>query len=268
MSRVQPFLKWAGGKRWLVESPQLRLPVTYGRYIEPFLGSGALFFKLQPDRAILSDLNAELIETYRAIQAGSPDVGTLLKKHQHGHSVAYYYEVRASCPRDNAAKAARFIYLNRTCWNGLYRVNRQNEFNVPIGTKTKVEFGSGELEQIARVLMRATLKCGDFEEVVDLACHGDLLFLDPPYTANHNLNGFLKYNERIFSWSDQLRLKDAAIRAAERGAYVAITNANHSSVRSLFCDRFEYAELERTSVLAGKASARRRTTEALFTANF
>lgn len=265
---MDPFLKWAGGKRWLLDSSQLRVPPSYGRYIEPFLGSGALFFRLAPGNALLSDLNAELIETYQAIRDHSDRILFLLEGHQQAHSNDHYYAVRSKAPIGAVERAARFIYLNRTCWNGLYRVNRDGRFNVPIGTKTKVTFEEGHLRKIAGLLGAADIRSGDFEQYVDLARDGDLLFLDPPYTANHNLNGFLKYNEKIFSWSDQVRLRDAALRAVNRGAYVIVTNADHKSVRDLYEKPFSFEEVCRASVLAGKASARKRTTEALFTANF
>lgn len=266
--RLDPFLKWAGGKRWLLDSSQLRIPPSYGRYIEPFLGSGALYFRLAPGDALLSDLNADLIETYQAVRDHTDRILSLLDEHHQAHSSDHYYAVRSATPPGPVERAARFIYLNRTCWNGLYRVNREGRFNVPIGTKTKVAFEGDHLREIASLLGSAEIRSGDFEQYVDLAGDGDLLFLDPPYTANHNLNGFLKYNEKIFSWSDQVRLRDAALRAVGRGAYVIVTNADHESVRELYEKPFSFEEVGRASVLAGKAEARGRTTEALFTANF
>lgn len=266
--RLDPFLKWAGGKRWLVDSSQLRIPTSYGKYIEPFLGSGALYFRLAPGKALLSDLNSALIETYRAVRDQPNKILALLEEHQQAHSSDYYYAIRIASPSGSVERAARFIYLNRTCWNGLYRVNREGKFNVPIGTKTKVAFETSHLLAIANLLASADIGSGDFEQHVDNATEGDLVFLDPPYTANHNMNGFLKYNEKIFSWSDQVRLRDAAVRAANRGAYVIVTNADHHSVRELYAEPFKFEEVGRASVLAGKAVARRRTTEALFTANF
>lgn len=267
-SPPDPFLKWVGGKRWLVASSQLRIPASYKKYIEPFLGSGAMYFRLSPSVALLSDLNPELIETYKAVRAFPNKILLLLEEHQRAHSRVYYYAMRSSRPSTVLGRAARFIYLNRTCWNGLYRVNQKGRFNVPIGTKTKVAFETDHFLEVASLLASADIRSGDFEQYVDRACEGDLLFLDPPYTANHNLNGFLKYNEKIFSWSDQVRLRNAALRAADRGAYVMVTNADHPSVRELYEKPFSFVEVRRASVLAAKAVARKRTTEALFTANF
>src|SRR5258706_9167145 len=136
---ILPFLKWAGGKRWLANSSAFSVPTFEGRYIEPFLGSGSIFFSLQPKRSILSDLNDELISTYGSLRDEYERVLHYLKAHARKHSRPYYYEVRDEFkPQAPASKAARFLYLNRTCWNGLYRVNLKGRFNVPKGTKSKV----------------------------------------------------------------------------------------------------------------------------------
>ncbi len=247
---VVPFLKWAGGKRWLVSlHPQLlRLP--FSRYIEPFLGSGAVFFHLAPAKAILADRNKELIETYQAIKDDWKSVKRELAKHHRNHSKRYYYAVRQSRPRCLHTKAAQFIYLNRTCWNGLYRVNLSGEFNVPIGTKTAVVLDTDDFASVAALLKNADLQASDFESVINLATTGDLLFIDPPYTVKHNLNGFIKYNETLFTWKDQIRLRDSVVAAQERGATVVLTNAYHKSVRQLYKGIGTHHRLDRHSVLA------------------
>ncbi len=130
-----PFLKWAGGKRWLTKTNLNLFPISYNRYIEPFLGSGAVFFNLHPKESVVSDINADLINTYLAIRTDWEKVCDKLKKHEKRHSQEYYYEMRGSNPYSISGRAAKFIYLNRTCWNGLYRVNLKGIFNVPIGTK-------------------------------------------------------------------------------------------------------------------------------------
>lgn len=132
-----PFLKWAGGKRWFVEHTADLIPTFSGRYFEPFLGSGAIFFHLSPKGAVLSDSNTDLIKTYQAIRDDWEAVLFLLELHHRKHCKDYYYSIRSSEPSDKVEAAARFIYLNRTCWNGLYRVNLKGKFNVPIGTKKK-----------------------------------------------------------------------------------------------------------------------------------
>ena len=164
--------------------------------------------------------------------------------------------------RSPVKRAARLIYLNRTCWNGLYRVNRQGEFNVPIGTKTQVLLESDCFSAISDQLRMTEIRHSDFEATIDEASVGDLVFVDPPYTVKHNLNGFLKYNDKIFSWQDQVRLRDAVDRASGRGAYIVVTNANHKSLRDLYAG-FSQAPLARQSVLSGLAKSRGLTEELL-----
>lgn len=135
---MTPFLKWPGGKRWFVACHAHLLPTEYGRYVEPFLGSGAVFFHLQPKRALLSDMNAELIATYKAVKADAADVERLLRAHHRRHTHEHYYAIRDARLRTASTRAARFIYLNRTCFNGIYRVNLDGVFNVPVGTNTAV----------------------------------------------------------------------------------------------------------------------------------
>lgn len=173
---VIPFLKWAGGKRWMIyEHPEL-FPKEYNRYIEPFLGSAAVFFSLKPKKAILSDLNSELIETYCAIRDDYHRIETNLRKHHRNHSESYYYEMRSKRLRVTATRAAQFIYLNRTCWNGLYRVNLDGVFNVPIGTKTNVVLSTDNFQGISNLLKRVRLMNRDFEPIIAKAKEGDLLF--------------------------------------------------------------------------------------------
>jgi len=260
---LAPFLKWAGGKRWFVHARPDLLWFHEERYIEPFMGSGAVYFHLQPSRAQLSDANRDLIATYQAIKSDWRRVHSELSGYADRHSAENYYLARGVRCRDIYSEAARFIYLNRTCWNGLYRVNRKGEFNVPIGTKTNVLLPSDDFERIARLLDSADLYHRDFEVAIDDAMEDDFLFVDPPYTVKHNLNGFLKYNENIFSWDDQVRLRDALIRADARGARVLMTNADHESIRELYDGIFWLEPITRNSVLAGTGGTRGRVTELL-----
>lgn len=260
-----PFLKWAGGKRWLMRSHRDVFDLSgFDRYVEPFVGGGAAFFGLSPKRALLNDANEELIDTYRAIKSDWKTVVRLLARHQKLHDDDYFYEVRAVTPTTVMGRAARFIYLNRTCFNGLYRVNRRGEFNVPRGTKDAVLMDTDNFEEIARRLAKVRLVSGDFEKVVDAAGQGDFIYADPPYTVKHNNNGFIKYNERLFSWADQERLKDSLTRAAARGAKVIVSNADHPSIRELYADA-ECVTAERHSVMASESERRKKTTELLIT---
>ena len=203
---VQPFLKWAGGKRWFVKNHDDLLPEKFNCYYEPFLGSGAVFFHLEPKEAVLSDANPHLIETYQAIKDDWRQVLHYLKKHQRHHDKDYYYEMRGRNCKTKHTRAAKFIYLNRTCWNGLYRENLKGVFNVPIGTKTAVVLDTDDFEEVSRILQNVDLKYCDFEKTIARAESGDFIFVDPPYTVAHNNNGFVKYNQNIFSWEDQVRL--------------------------------------------------------------
>lgn len=260
---IVPFLKWAGGKRWLIRSHSTLFDMSpRSRYVEPFLGSGAIFFSLLPKRAMLNDVNGELISTYAAIRDEWKKVARALSRHHRKHSAEYYYHVRSSVPRDLISLAARFIYLNRTCFNGIYRVNQRGEFNVPIGTKTSVVLNTDDFEAVANALYGVTLRSDDFEVIIDSCGRGDFIFADPPYTVKHNNNGFVKYNERLFSWSDQERLSACLRRAAKRGASIVVSNADHSSIRELYSG-CEILTLSRYSVMASESARRKVTSEIL-----
>ena len=262
-SEVLPFLKWAGGKRWLVDSDFQIVPRKYGRYIEPFLGSAAVLFSTDCTSGILSDSNNDLITTYKAIQEDWRSVERKLKSHAAQHSDEYYYSVRASRPKTQYSRAARFIYLNRTCWNGLYRVNLKGEFNVPRGSKNTVILGADHFSGVSKRLSGFNICCCDFEETIELAKKGDFIFIDPPYTVKHNENGFVKYNEKIFHWGDQLRLRNSVEKALNKGVKMTISNADHSSIKELYGELGEMVTLYRQSVIAGSALARGKTSEIL-----
>ena len=250
-------------KRWLQSSGVEIMPAKFGRYFEPFLGGGAVFLSKPVTKCVLSDINEELITTYKAIKSDWLSGEKELKKHAGRHCDEYYYKVRSSRPEKDHEKAARFIYLNRTCWNGLYRVNLKGEFNVPRGTKDSVLLDTDDFEGIANRLSACEILCQDFEETIFRAGRGDFVFVDPPYTVNHNMNGFLKYNEKIFSWQDQVRLRDSLVAAARRGAMITLTNADHSSIHELYQGCGEIVSLKRASVISGKVVSRKQTTETL-----
>lgn len=253
---VTPFLKWAGGKRWLVSTFPNLFPTNYKLYIEPFLGSAAVYFHMRPKYAVLGDLNQDLINAYIAIRDDWKNVEKLLKYFHRKHCKEFYYEIRDKNFRSKTKRAAQFIYLNRTCWNGLYRVNLKGSFNVPIGTKKNVILDTDNFEATSNSLRNTELKISDFKETIDHAGKNDFLFIDPPYTVKHNLNGFIKYNDKLFTWEDQLRLRDCIENAASRGAKIMLTNANHQSVRDLYKDLGTLKSLKRPSVISGSAKAR------------
>lgn len=260
---LKPFLKWAGGKRWLFESGQFSLPDFKGKYFEPFLGGGAVFFEAQPDSPILSDSNNKLIELYIVIRDDLDEFYRHFRGHAECHCKDYYYETRSKEFSDITARAAQFLYLNRTCWNGLYRENLKGKFNVPIGTKNSVISASDNFPEWSKALQKSRLECRDFEAAIDEAEKDDFVFVDPPYTVLHNANGFIKYNQNIFAWDDQKRLCEALKRAVERGASFAMTNANHESIKELYNDFGLHKYLSRHSVIAGASAHRSLTTELL-----
>lgn len=265
-----PFLKWAGGKRWFVSQHGKIFPATYRRYIEPFLGGGAVYFHLRPKVAVLGDINPDVIDAYRAIKEQWVGLKRSLAYHQRAHNMTddYYYDVRAKMPRKLVQRASRMIYLNRTCFNGIYRVNQDGAFNVPRGTKDAVLMDTDNFKLMSEQLQSADLRVADFEELIDEAAEDDLLFADPPYTVRHNFNGFVKYNEVLFSWADQERLAAALKRAAARGVKIVATNANHHSVKSLYSSwDFLTRTVSRYSQISADASNRRQFDELIITSN-
>ncbi len=263
--QAKPFLKWAGGKRWLVSKYLTLFPESYNRYIEPFLGSASVFFQLCPQNAILSDINKDLIETYVAIKENWHRVFEVLKEHHNKHCRDYYYKIRRSKPRSVYTRAARIIYLNRTCWNGIYRVNRNGDFNVPIGTKSNVVLDTDNFEEISQLLQNVKLENKSYKDIIEQAEKGDLLFVDPPYTVKHDNNGFIKYNEILFSWEDQECLSKCLRAAKERGATIIHTNANNRLIRELYKDYFKIIPVTRKSVIAADSAIRGKCNELIIT---
>lgn len=259
---LSPFLKWPGGKRWFVQKHAALLPQTFNRYIEPFLGGGSVFFHLQPQKSLLGDTNPDVITAYKSIKEDWSALIRSLQHHQRKHSDDHYYSVRQCIPKEVVQRASRMIYLNRTCFNGIYRVNLRGEFNVPRGTKDAVILDSDEFETVARLLKSADIRLADFEVLIDEAVVGDLVFADPPYTVRHNLNGFVKYNEKLFSWQDQERLAAALTKAKDRGVQVVSTNANHKSIRDLYRNEgFRLITTSRFSSISASAESRKQFEE-------
>ncbi|MES2353191.1 MAG: Dam family site-specific DNA-(adenine-N6)-methyltransferase [Pseudomonadota bacterium] len=259
---MTPFLKWAGGKRWFIQRYSDLLPHKYNRYIEPFLGGGSVFFYLKPKDALLGDINPDLIAAYQGLQKEWSRLQSQLEDHQQKHSDAYYYSVRNESPADPIDRAARMIYLNRTCFNGIYRVNRQGKFNVPRGSKNTVVLENDNFEEAARLLGKAQIRLVDFEKLINEAGKNDLVFADPPYTVRHNFNGFIKYNEKLFSWGDQERLAHSLFKARKRGAKIVCTNANHASVRELYEDcGFHFIDVSRFSSISASIKSRKQFEE-------
>lgn len=255
--RLRPFIRWPGGKRWLVSRyPGLISTPVHGTYYEPFLGSAVIFASIQPQRAVLGDLNPELIATFAAVRDDPEAVKVLLEEHHSRHSKKHYYSVRSAVPGSGAEVAARFLYLNRTCFNGIYRVNRKGQFNVPIGSRGNVHRSEDDFTAWSAALQQCELVIGDFESVIQKTSKGDLIYADPPYTVRHNLNAFRKYNESLFSWEDQERLARVLTEATLRGARVIVSNANHETVSDLYPAVFSRHAISRNSSIAAASEKR------------
>ena len=267
MSRGVPFLKWPGGKRWIAnEISAIVQPYLLQRYFEPFLGGGAVFFALQPKRATLSDVNADLINVYREVKR-SPD--TLIRGLKGMEVSANNYSlVRDSEPKSTSRQAIRFLYLNRTAFGGMFRLNRQGRFNVPFGGGGRTPdllVKTDLLHAASSALKRVSLSCTDFGKTISKAGAGDVVYCDPTYTVAHDNNGFRRYNESVFSWEDQIRLAESAHKASIRGAMVVVSNAYHPSVLELYAGmpNCELRTLKRTSCIARGPVHRRQVCEAL-----
>jgi DNA adenine methylase len=259
----RPFLRWAGSKRALLADIVGVLPSAFRRYHEPFLGAGSLFFLLQPEEAILNDACGELVETFLAVR----DKPGLVLRYIADLKVEreVFYTVRGNRSLGRYKRAAEFVFLNKACWNGLYRVNSNGDFNVPYGApKSANVIDPLNLRRCAEVLSKpgVDIRQTSFLETLSDVQDGDLVFLDPPYVTGHNNNGFVDYNETLFSWGDQVAVAQAAIAAADRGAHVIVTNAHHDAVLALY-PGFSVKPLSRASTLASNSAKRRRVEEAV-----
>ena len=261
----KPFLRWAGGKSWLLKEIEQFLPEKYNNYHEPFLGGGSVFFHLQPkNTSYLSDSNSALINAYIQIRDNLEDVYSILETYN--NSKEAYYKIRSTVYNDEISQAAQFIYLNRTNFNGIYRVNLKGEYNVPYGFKKyKKLFEFNILASANKILQNTILNQCDFNQTLSQIKKGDFVFLDPPYTVSHIRNGFIKYNEKLFSWEDQERLAETIKKIDSKGAYYLLTNAKHESVKELYGKLNEPISIDRYSVIGGKKATRGKIQEYVFT---
>ncbi|AFY47380.1 DNA adenine methylase Dam [Nostoc sp. PCC 7524] len=232
----RPFLKWAGGKSRLIPQYIRYLPKGYQTYYEPFLGGGALFFHLQPIKARLTDINAELITTYRCVRDHVEELICLLQEHKTQHNRDYYYYIRANPSNNDLEQAARFIYLNKTCYNGLYRVNSQGKFNVPLGRyKNPNICPEGLLRAASVALATSEIKQADFTDILNYATSSDdFVFCDPPYHPISNTSYFTGYSQNSFSEKDQERLRNTCAELASRGVKVVVCNSDSEFIIKLY----------------------------------
>lgn len=259
---MNPLLKWPGGKRRLVATIREHFPEQFGRYFEPLCGGSALFFSLEAANATLSDANAELIRCYQAVAEQPEDIIDILSCIPNTHEE--YYKIRAWQPDNTVQRAAKMLYLCRLSFNGIYRVNLRGEYNVPYGKKTHLTSCDPDLIRCASDLLRTVdFLHGDFALALETAQPGDLVYLDPPYTVAHSQNGFIKYNQTLFSWADQQRLAILAEELRLRGCHVLVSNAEHHSTRDLYLT-FETVEITRHSIISASSAGRKQVTELLF----
>ena len=253
---VRPYLKWAGGKRQLLAEIKKHLPKGIGsyNYYEPFVGAGAVFFELQPGKAVINDFNEQLVLTYIAIKNRVEDLISLLINHQKNNCKEYYYEIR-NLDRDETQfnkltiveKAARLIFLNKTCFNGLYRVNSRGFFNVPYGSyKNPAVFEENVLRQISNYLNSSeiTILSKDFEDVALTANKRSFVYFDPPYHSPDKLN-FTGYKVNGFDENDQERLRNVMAEMTNRGVKCLLSNSDTDYVRRLYSHKmFEIIQVQ------------------------
>jgi DNA adenine methylase len=262
----RPFLKWAGGKSQLLAQYENVFPKRYSTYYEPFLGGGAVFFHLRPHQAVLLDINAELVNVYQCVRDRVEAVIALLQEHRDRHSSDYYYHVRSQMPDCPVARAARLIYLNKTCFNGLYRENAKGQFNVPIGRyKNPTIADVGALRGAAIALRTARIEEQPFDVVLHMA-HGsqDFVYFDPPYHPISATSKFTAYNRYSFHDADQVRLRDTFAILADRGVSVMLSNSDCPFIRDLYKD-FHIHTIWATRAINANAQKRGKITEVLVT---
>lgn len=263
---VRPFLRWAGGKSWLIHQLSNHMKIeTYNHYHEPFVGGGAIFFYLNPTNiSFLSDLNSELIDSYLCIKEDVNGVIRELRKFK--NTKDFYYKIRAKQYKSDLKRTARFIYLNQTSFNGIYRVNLNGDYNVPYGYRKKEYYlDTTNLILASNRLQKSIISQGDYIECLESIRENDLVYLDPPYTITHNNNGFFKYNAKLFSKEDQYRLSEMIDEIKNRNAYYILSNAANETVKQIFDKEDKLIELKRASVIGGRNSKRSKYAEIIVT---
>lgn len=240
----KPFVKWAGGKRQLIPILHQNLPESFGTYYEPFLGGGALLFHILTDKngqkCSISDLNSDLVLAYTTIRDRIDTLITSLKNHEKNYqkdSESYYYSIRESNPRSEIEKTSRLIFLNRTCFNGLYRVNSKGKFNVPLGKYSNPNIINEEnIRAVSHILQssRISIKCRDFEAVLRDAKKGDLVYFDPPYQPVSATANFTSYTNKDFTYDDLTRLAELCLKLDSRGCNVLLSNSDSKEVTDIF----------------------------------
>ena len=259
---VLPFVKWAGGKRSILLKISEHLPTDIAGYHEPFVGGGAVFFAFEYaiKTATLADLNKELIMAYNVVATDTDNLIEALQKHERNHikKSDYYMQIRNKKPRKPIHIVSRFIYLNRTCYNGLYRVNKSGQFNVPEGKYTNPKICAPEnLKNVAKALQKATIKLGQFDETLSPK-QGDFVYCDPPYDGT-----FTGYQPDGFNDTDQIRLKETADLWGKQGASVMISNSDTPFIRDLYKEGYHIHTITAQRNISCNGNTRGKTAEVL-----
>jgi DNA adenine methylase len=232
---IKPFLKWAGGKQQLLGYLRQFIPKHYNRYFEPFVGSGALFFDIQPDKATIADINSELVNCYVVVKENVEELIEDLRKYS--NSSEYFYKIRSQNPTilSNIERASRFIFLNRTCFNGLYRENKKGEFNVPFGSYKNPDIIQEEKLKIASIALKGvTILEADYKTALKDAKKGDFIYLDPPYFPLGGYSDFKRYHRVFFEKEDHEALANQFEILDKKGCYVMLSNSDTSITRNLY----------------------------------
>ena len=264
IEKLQPFTKWTGGKRKLIPKLKELMPEIYGNYYEPFIGGGALFFELSPRVAIINDFNEELINCYIQIKENPIKLIEILKIHKEKNSKEYYLEIRGLDRTDKfkelskVERAARIMYMLRVDFNGLYRVNSKNQFNVPYGNYANPKIVDEELiNNISNYLNTydITITSGDFEDSVSTVKEGDFVYFDPPYIPLNETSSFTSYTHEGFSYEDQVRLRNTVRRLTEKGVKVMVSNSSSKLTIDLY-EEFNIHHVEVSRTNGAKSSSR------------
>lgn len=274
VQKPTPFVKWAGGKRQLVDELIDRMPSEYGHYFEPFVGAGALLFELTPINATISDLNGDLINVYKCIKSKTnyPKLIELLDQHEKEHSEEHFIITRHDDRTDGfqnktaAEKAARAIYLNKTCFNGLYRVNSEGYFNVPSSKKKKVNlYNKDNMKTLHNYLFSKHVQIihSDFEKVLKDAKKGDFVYLDPPYDQE-DTQSFVSYTKQNFNKDDQKRLSKCIDELNAKGVYIMLSNSDTSYIRELYSN-YNIDTVFASRLINSKPSGRSKIKELIIT---
>jgi len=275
ISKVQPFVKWVGGKRGLLSQIIPLLPKNFNNYFEPFLGGGALFFELQKQgmldgkKVYLFDINSELINAYSVVKDYPEELIIKLSQFKEEHSKEFYYEIRAWDREDNfleldkITRASRFIYLNKTCFNGLYRVNKKNQNNVPMGSYKNPKICDKDVIYSASyALQNATIINATYQDILEYASKDDLVYFDPPYYPLTPTASFTSYSEFEFLDKEQKELFDVFTQLDKKGSFVLHSNSDTPFINELYRD-FDIQKIEANRFINSKGSGRGKISEVL-----